>query len=97
MLAKKLEKGSYLLEATGDFICATSTKHDMVFTIEVDEKKLEIETCLHTNGSYGYPYAIRKEFHTYGGDLKLIVTHKSNQSYQLHNCIISITPMIKVN
>jgi hypothetical protein len=98
MLSKPIERGSYLLEITGTFVCAVAQKHDLVFTIDVDGQKFELATSMHTSGGYGYPFAIRKEFvATHNGELKVTATHKNNQAFQMYQNIISISPMIKIN
>ena len=98
MLSRPIEKGSYLLEVTGNFICAVAQKHEVVFTIDIDGQTFELTTLMHTNGGYGYPYAIRKEFvASHKGELKVTVTHKNNQTFQMYQNIVSISPMIKIN
>jgi len=52
-----------MLEMSGHFVCSTGqAKHDMIFILEINELKIPIEICLHTNSCYGYPYSIQKNF-----------------------------------
>jgi len=62
VITKELERGSYLFEMSGYFVCSTAgiTKHDVIFILEFDGQKIAMETCLHTNGGYGYLYSLRK-------------------------------------
>jgi hypothetical protein len=83
---------------SGYYVCATNPKSDLTFTIEADGQKYEIDTCLHTNATYGSPYSIRKEFIMgQNGILKVTVQSKHSNPFTFHNNIVSLSPMIKVN
>lgn len=84
---------------SGHFICSAGvTKHDMVILLDVDGEQFPLETCLHTNGGYGYPYSVRKEFVvSQPTKLKVTMEHKQNQTFNLSTNIISISSMIALN
>lgn len=85
---------------TGYFICTGGAinKHQVVFILETEWDKYEIELCLYTNGGYGYPFSIRKDVFLGGkGSLSLKAEHKQAQSFNIYNGVVSICPMIKVN
>jgi hypothetical protein len=97
LFSQEIERGNYLLEMSGYFTCLTLTKHDLAFIIETGGDSLTVDTTLHTNSSYGYPYSIRKEL-TLNQDSKVKVTlsHKQNQTFNLYNSILSLSPMVKI-
>lgn len=98
IFSKEMERGSYLLEVSGLFVCAAgvTNKHDLVFTIKTAEQTFNLQTCLHTNGGYGYPYSLRKDFILTNKSLvTLSVNHNQNQTYSLQNNIVSLSPMFR--
>ena len=96
---KEIERGSYLFEVSGHFICTSgvTNKHDLVFTLKTAEESFDLDTCLHTNGGYGYPYSLRKEFIISNkSPITFTITHKQSQTFNLNNNIVSLTPMFRV-
>ncbi len=53
---------------------------------------------MHTNGGYGYPYAIRKELIlNQNGAVSITVEHKQSGQFTIQNNVISFSPMIRLN